>query len=388
MKNNLLNVSDYRALAKKKLPRMIFDYLEGGAEDEKGLVYNQRVFERWGLVPQRLVDVSNRDITCKLFEQTWSAPFAIAPTGLNATLRPDGDLLLARAAAKENIPFMLSSAANMSIEDLARRCDGEKWFQLYIVHPELAEQMVKRALMAGYTTLVITIDIVVNGYRERDLRNQFRLPIHYRPAAILDGCLHPGWLLRFIRQDKPQLANFVTSESTSLAVQAALMNRQMDASFDAESLSRLRALWPHKLLIKGIIRPEDARRCVELGADGVILSNHGGRQLDTALSPMETLGETRRLVDAPVLIDSGFRRGADIIKALALGADMVLLGRAALYGLAVAGEQGVIDIIRLLKEDIDRTLAHLGAPTVSALGQAFVRQRCALAAYEKEAGLR
>ncbi|MBD2813642.1 alpha-hydroxy-acid oxidizing protein [Xenorhabdus sp. Flor] len=375
MSNKLLNVADYRALAKKTLPKIIFDYLEGGTDDETGLYHNQQVFDRWRFIPHRFIDVSNRDISCTLFNKVWSAPFAIAPTGLNAIFRPDGDLLLARVAEKENIPFILSSASNMTIEDVARQCYGEKWFQLYVVCPKLAEQMIKRALAADYTTLIITVDVAVNGYRERDIRNQFRLPLHYCPRVLLDGCLHPRWLLRFLRNGMPQLVNFISTEHANLNVQAAVINRHMDASFNWQSLEQLRALWPYKLLIKGVIRPKDAEKCIELGADGVILSNHGGRQLDGALSPMETLSDTAQTICQPVLIDSGFRRGSDIIKALALGANMVLLGRAVLYGLAATGEQGASEVIRLLKADIERTLAHIGVPSIKKLTPDFLHDR-------------
>ncbi|WP_416414252.1 alpha-hydroxy-acid oxidizing protein [Pantoea sp. App145] len=372
MSNKLFNVEDYRLLAEKKLPKMIFDYLDGGADDEKGLSHNREVFNRWRFTPHRLIDVSKRDITQKIFGKKWDAPFAIAPTGLNGALWPKGDLILAKAAAKANIPFMLSTASNMSIEDVARQSDGEKWFQLYVVHQELASQMVKRALDSGYTTLVITVDVGVNGNRERDLRNKFGLPIKYSPAMMLDGCTHPGWSLRFLLGGMPQLANFVTAETSSLEMQAAIMSRQMDASFDQQSLRRLRDIWPHRLLVKGITRVEDAENSIKSGADGVILSNHGGRQLEYNLAPIETLQSVASKIDKPVLIDSGFRRGSDIVKALCLGADMVLLGRATLYGLAAKGQQGVDDVITLLKQDVDRTLAQIGCPSVKNLSTDFI----------------
>lgn len=372
MSSNLFNVEDYRRLAEKKLPRMIFDYLDGGADDEKGLQHNRDVFNRWRFVPHRLKDVSKRDISTTLWGKKWDAPFAIAPTGLNGALWPKGDLLLAKAAAKANIPFMLSTASNMSIEDVAKQSDGEKWFQLYVVHPELAEQMVKRALNAGYTTLVITVDVGVNGNRERDLRNQFGLPMRYTPTVMYEGCTHPGWSLRFVLNGMPQLANFVSAENTSIEMQAAIMSRQMDASFNPDSLKRIRELWPHTLLVKGITRPEDAELCIACGADGVILSNHGGRQLEYNLAPIETLAETARRIQQPVLIDSGFRRGSDIVKAKCLGASMVLLGRATLYGLAARGEQGVNEVIRLLKEDVDRTLAQIGCASMSELSPEYL----------------
>ncbi|WP_447790877.1 alpha-hydroxy-acid oxidizing protein [Pseudomonas farris] len=370
--NAPLNVADYRELARRRLPKMVFDYLEGGAEDEQGLQHNRKVFQNVRFKPRRLMDVSQRDLSTSLFGKRQSLPLLIGPTGLNGALWPEGDLALARAASRAGIPFVLSTASNLSIEDLARRCDGELWFQLYVVHRTLAEQMTERALAAGYKTLVLTTDVAVNGYRERDLRNQFKMPMSYTPRVMLDGCLHPRWSLDLVRHGMPELANFVSSEASNLEVQAALMSRQMDASFDWQALRWLRDKWPHTLLVKGLLDADDAARCIAEGVDGVILSNHGGRQLDTAISPFEVLAETVRKVSPPVLIDSGFRRGADIVKALAMGANAVLLGRATLYGLAARGEAGVDDVLRLLKADIDRTLAQIGCPSIAYLSPAYL----------------
>lgn len=372
MTRKMLNVEDYQKLAKSALPKMIYDYLEGGAENEKGLKHNRQVFDQWRFKPQRLFDISERDISCQIFNRRWNAPFAIAPTGLNASFWPKGDAMLAKSAAKANIPFMLSTASNMSIEEVAQSSDGEKWFQLYIVHQELAIQMVQRALDSGYTTLIVTLDVAVNGYRERDLRNEFGLPLKFSASLLLDGMLHPAWSLRFLANGMPQLANFVTSKTDSLEVQAAIMKRQMDASFNQESLKRIRDIWPHQLLVKGIVRAEDAQVAIQCGADGVILSNHGGRQLDCSISPMETLSEVAKSIQQPIFIDSGFRRGSDIVKALCLGADMVCVGRPALYGLASKGEAGVDEVIELLKQDVDRTLAQLGCPSVNKLGMHYL----------------
>lgn len=371
--HNLFSVEDYRRLARKRLPRMVFDYLEGGAEDERGIAHNRSVFEQWRFKPQRLVDVSQRTLTTQVLGKPQALPLLIGPTGLNGALWPNGDLALAKAASQAGIPFVLSTASNLSIEDLARQCDGELWFQLYVIHREIARDMVLKALHAGYTTLVLTTDVAVNGYRERDLRNRFKMPMSYTPSVMLDGCLHPRWSLDLVRHGMPQLANFVTSKTSSLELQAALMSRQMDAGFDWQALRWLRDLWPHKLLIKGLLSADDAQRCVAEGADGVILSNHGGRQLDCAISPMEVLAESVRLTGKPVLIDSGFRRGSDIVKALALGAEAVLLGRATLYGLAARGQTGVSEVLQLLKTDIDRTLAQIGCPAVGSLSPAFLQ---------------
>jgi (S)-mandelate dehydrogenase len=219
---------------------------------------------------------------------------------------------------------------------------------------------------------VPTTDVGVNGNRERDLRNNFGLPMRYTPRLIYDGVTHPWWSLGFMLNGMPQLANFVTAGSSDVEIQAAVMSRQMDAGFSWDDFGWLRKLWPRKLLVKGIMRPDDAERCIAAGADGVILSNHGGRQLDAAVSPLDVLAQSRARISAPILIDSGYRRGTDIVKTLALGANAVLLGRASLYGLAAAGEAGVDDVLRLLKDEVDRTLAQIGCPSVSQLSPDYV----------------
>jgi (S)-mandelate dehydrogenase len=372
MSTKPVNVEDYRILAQRRLPKMIFDYLEGGADDEIGMKHNREVFERYRLMPRRLVDVSKRNSGIELFGRHQAAPFMIGPTGLNAALWPKGDILLARAAEKAGIPFALSTASNASIEEVAAESKGDLWFQLYIVQRKLAEQMVRRAEAAGYSTLVLTTDVGVNGNRERDLRNNFGLPMRYTPGLIYDGVTHPRWSLGFMLNGMPQFGNFVSADSSNVEMQATLMHRQMDASFSWDDFNWLRKLWPCKLLVKGIMRPDDAERCIAAGADGVILSNHGGRQLDAAVSPLDVLAESRARISAPILIDSGFRRGTDIVKALALGANSVMLGRAPLYGLAAAGEVGVEHVLRLLKDEVDRTLAQIGCASANQLSPDYV----------------
>jgi (S)-mandelate dehydrogenase len=300
-------------------------------------------------------------------------PLVIAPTGLNGALWPDGDVLLARAAARAGIPFALSTASNATIEDVANRAGGELWFQLYVVQRALAEALTKRALAAEYKTLVLTVDVPVNGKRERDMRNGFAIPFRYSPRAVLDGALHPDWLLRQLRHGLPELANFAGAGSHDVNAQAALMNRQMDASFAWDDLKALRDAWPHTFLVKGLLRAEDAERCLQLGADGVIISNHGARQLEDVAAPIEKLPGFAARIDRPILIDSGFRRGADVVKALALGARAVLLGRATLYGLATRGEEGVADVLRILRQEIDTTLALIGCARAADLSPAFIQ---------------
>ncbi|QAA98395.1 MULTISPECIES: alpha-hydroxy-acid oxidizing protein [Agrobacterium tumefaciens complex] len=362
-----VKVEDYRILAKRRLPKMVFDYLDGGAEDEAGLAHNRAVFGSWRFKPKRLTNVSKRDLSITLLGQKYPLPFLIGPTGLNGLLRPQGDAILARCAAKEGIPFVLSTASTQSIEEVARSSDGEKWFQLYVMHRDLALDLTRRALASDYSTLVLTVDVPVNGWRERDMRNGFGLPMRYTAKTVFDGITHPAWSLDLLRNGMPKLANFASAKAVSSEAQAALMRREMDASFDWEALAQLRAAWPKRLLVKGILSPEDATRCIAEGADGVILSNHGARQLDGCLSPMETLGNVRNATSAPVLVDSGLRRGSDVVKALCLGANAVMLGRATLFGLAAEGEEGVLNVISLLRQEIDRTLALIGAPSVADL---------------------
>jgi (S)-mandelate dehydrogenase len=346
---------------------MVFDYLEGGAEDETGLAHNRAAIDRIRLAPHRLLDTSKRDLTTRLFGRVLGMPVAIAPTGLNGIFWPQGDILLAQAAAKAEIPFVLSTASNASIEEVARRAQGDLWFQLYVVERGLARHLVQRASSNGYSTLVLTTDVAVNGNRKRDLRNSFGVPIRYTARNLIDAALHPRWSMRLLRQGAPQLANFLTPAARDVEAQAALMRRQMDASFDWDALSELRDLWSGKLIVKGLLRADDAKRCEALGVDAVILSNHGGRQLDGAIAPIEVLEATRGTSSLPILIDSGFRRGEQVVKALCLGANAVLLGRAPLYGLAARGRLGVDDVLAIIRAEIDRTMALIGRPSVQAL---------------------
>ena len=365
------NVEDYRRRAAQRLPRMVFDYLEGGAEDERGLARNRTAIENFRFEPQRLVDVSARDLSTELFGRKLPLPLLIAPTGLNGVFWPDGDVELARAAAKAGIPFILSTASTTRIEEVAERAGGELWFQLYVVQRDLAAALTRRALDAGYTTLVLTVDVAVNGKRERDTRNGFGIPFRYTPRVLLDGALRPAWTLAQLRHGLPQLANFASAAGpgNDVTAQAALMRRQMDASFSWTDLKALRDAWPHRLIVKGLLRAEDGARCEECGVDAVVISNHGGRQLEDVAATIDRVEEFASRVDCPVLVDSGFRRGADIVKAVALGARAVLLGRATLYGLAAAGEAGASDVIEILRREIDTTLALIGATRLADVGR-------------------
>lgn len=367
-----VNVEDYRQLARRRLPKLVFDYLDGGAGDERTLRGNRAAFERIAFKPHHLRDVSRRDGAIELFGRDQKLPLVLAPTGLNGCLWPDGDLLLARAAERAGIPFVLSTASNLSIEDLARRAGGDLWFQLYVLQRALAADLVRRARDAGYRVLVLTIDVPVNGRRERDLRNSFAVPFRLSPRIILDAALHPGWTLRQLSHGLPQFANLATPGLKGADAQAALMRRQMDASFTWDDLKALRDTWPGPLVVKGIMNERDALRCAELGIDGVILSNHGGRQLDDVGAPVDLVQRIAPQTPMPVLIDSGIKRGSDVVKALALGAKAVLLGRATLFALAAHGEKGVDAVLDMFRAEIDTTLALLGCATCRDLNADYI----------------
>ena len=359
-----LNVMDYRELARNRLPKMVFDFMEGGASNERALAHNRAVFDRINLRPRRLKNIAERNQSIELFGRKQAAPFMIAPTGMNGILWPDGDLALVKAAQEAGLPFALSTAASSSIEEVAAVSTGDRWFQLYVSDRGVSQTLVERAQAAGYSTLVLTSDVAINGLRERDVRNGFSLPVKYSLGTLWDGMTHPRWSLDLVTHGMPQMGNFVSKQATDTNKQATMMSRSMDATFDWEALQWLRKLWKGTLLVKGILNADDAVRCVAEGADGVILSNHGGRQLGDAIAPLQVLAETRSKITQPILIDSGYRHGADIVKALALGANSVLLGRATLYGLAAKGQAGVADVIKIMKNEIDNTLAQIECPNV------------------------
>lgn len=354
----LRNVEDYRQEARRRLPRFVFDYLDGGAEDEVALKENRAAFQGMKLTPRVLNDVSTPDQTIDWFGQRLPTPMIIAPTGLNGLLCHNGDIALARAAARSGLSFVLSTASNNSIEEVAAASKGDLWFQLYVMSRDVADQLVDRALAADYSHLVLTVDVPVGGKRERDERNHFTMPFRFRSKTIVDIAAHPRWLWRVGRHGAPSMGNLKAAHSDP-NTQAALLSRQMDASFTWDDLKRLRDRWPRRLLVKGVLHPDDAARAVSLGVDAVVLSNHGGRQLDAAPAPISVLPQFSTL-SAPIILDSGIRRGSDVVKALSSGARAVMVGRAMLYGLAVGGEEGVIDIIRLLQNEIGRTLALTG----------------------------
>jgi isopentenyl diphosphate isomerase/L-lactate dehydrogenase-like FMN-dependent dehydrogenase len=371
-----VNIEDLRLLARKRLPRAIFDFFDGGAEDEVTLRGNRAAFERVRLLPKVLVDVAEIDTKVVLFEKQMNLPLAIGPTGGIGAGRPGADLMLARAAKAYGIPFTLATPATASIEKAAE-VGGRLWFQLYVVRDrEFREKLVSRAWSSGYEALLVTVDLPVSGKRERDPKNGFVTP--YRPnwRNSHDVLGKPGWLLDILRHGLPQMENFegYKFSSTKVTDIATAVGREMDAGFDWEELKRLRDRWPGKLLLKGVERADDAHRAAAAGCDGVVVSNHGGRQLDGAAPTLEALPEIARAVGSrmTVLLDGGIRRGVDIVKARALGAQAVLTGRATLFGVMAGGEPGARQALEILSSELERSMRLCGARSVAEIGPELV----------------
>ena len=375
------NIEDLRRIAKKRLPRVAYDFLAGGAEDDVSLANNRAAFERIRLRPRTLVDVSGRSLQVSVFGKTFNAPFGIAPTGAAGLYGFAADIALARAARAAGVPFVLSTASFEPLEKVAREAaGGTLWFQLYMSKDrEPAKQLVMRALDAGYEALVVTTDLPVHPNREYNQRNGFTIPFNMNLANMIDGALHPRWLINvffrtLIDSGVPRFQNLDTNVGGRIIAKPLGEFRARREALNWEDFQWLRELWPRKLLLKGIMRADDALLAAQHGADGVFISNHGGRALDGALSPIEALPEIRAAVGTrlALLLDSGIRRGSDIVKALALGADMTFVGRATLYGIAADGEAGAQHAIEILRSEVDRVLALLGCPSVRGLNADFL----------------
>ena len=362
------SIEDLRESAKKRLPRAVFDFFDGGAEDEVTLQDNAAAYKRLRLQPRVLTDVSSVDTGTVILGQRANLPMAIAPTGAVGFGWRGGDIAIARAAAAAGIPYTLSSTATASIEQIANAAPGRLWFQAYILRNKpFLEALIQRALAADYEALVITVDLPVGGKRERDFRNDFSVPFRFTPKNVVDFMQHPTWLASIIRHGMPVMENLIglDAQATSSTAIASSVGHNYDPAFNWDGLQKIRDNWPRKLIVKGILSPVDALRVANMGCDAVVVSNHGGRQLDGAVATFDALPGVVQAVNGriPVLLDGGIRRGSDIVKALARGAQGVMLGRATLYGASTAGEPGASRAIAILKDELVRTMQLCGACT-------------------------
>jgi L-lactate dehydrogenase (cytochrome) len=377
------NVDDLRRIAKRRLPGGVFDYIDGGAEDERTLAANREAFARRRFRPRVLRDVSNIDTTTTLLGRSIPFPLVLAPTGFTRIADPQGELAVARAAARAGLPYTLSTLSTRSIEEVAAaNGDGRRWFQVYVWKDRgLVQEMIDRAAAAGYEALVITVDTANLGRRERDVRRGFTLPPKLGLGTIVDGLVHPRWTWRFVRAEPIEFSNVATSAAASgqhdgsAAVRLAeTFATQFDPRLSWAEIGWFRSVWQGPIVVKGVQSVGDARAAVDAGVDAIALSNHGGRQLDDAPAALDLVAPVADAVGGriEIICDGGVRRGSDIVKAVALGATACMAGRAYLYGLAAAGELGVDTVLELLAGDVRRTMALVGVAAMGELSREYI----------------
>ena len=370
-----INFDDIRLLARKRLPRIAFDFIDGGVDGEVALERNRVAFDRYKLLPRYLIDVEKRSQAVKLFGYDYSGPFGISPMGIAGFFRPGADLMLARAAARFDIPYIMSSASCDSIEAAMADAPKTTWFQIYGTRdPHITLDLVRRAKALGVRVLLITIDTPVMGKRERNVRNGFRRPMKMTPSVILQGLSHPAWTYRYLTNGGiPTMENWrpYAPEGANANAVADLYGEQTPAPAQTWSIfEQVRKAWDGPLVVKGVMHPADALKCLELRADGVMVSNHGGRQLDSAPGSIDMLPAIADAVGGrmELLIDSGVRRGSDIGKALCLGAKAAFFGRPAMFGVAAAGETGACKVIDIMRHEVSLLMGQLGWTDLSKAG--------------------
>ena len=379
-----INIEDLHQMAKRRLPKIAFDFIEGGLEDERGLDRNTEAFKKHQIVPRYLVDVSKRDQTQTLFGKTYNSPFGIAPTGGAGLFRRGADMMLARAAVAANIPYIMSGASNDSIETAAKVAPNHAWYQLYAARDAaVTDDLIKRVADAGLEALVLTVDVPVSSNRERNRRNGFQnirgsswlhAAMSLKPSILAEAMRHPGWVMEYIRHGgTPMLENWQKyAKPGADAAEVVENNKKLLPANNQtwKDLERYRRLFPRRVVVKGIMHPGDAIRCAEIGCDGIMVSNHGARQLDQAPSPVDVLPAIHEAVGdkLTLMLDSGVRRGADALIALCLGAKFVFTGRATLYGAVAGGEAGVHKAIDIVRGEIDMVMGQMGCPSLDKLG--------------------
>ena len=375
-----LNLDDFEPAARRRLPKFLYGYVSGGTETDAAARDNRRAFDEYGFVPRVLKDVSGRDQTTTLFGKTYASPFGIPPMGSSALVAYRGDIVLTRAARAANVPMILSASSLITLEDV-RRENQAAWYQAYLAGlPERIEPLIDRVAAAGYDTFVVTADVPVPSNRENNIRNGFQVPLAITPRVLWDIVTHPDWLLNtwartLANHGMPRFENMDAKPGPQVLAKNLMRNIGARDQLAWKHVELIRKRWQGKLVVKGLIAPEDARIARESGVDGVMVSNHGGRQLDYTVSALRTLPEIAAQANGmTVMLDGGIRRGTDMIKALALGAHFVWIGRPFLYAAVAAGEAGVTRAISLLHDEIDRDLALLGIRSVSEITPDLVRK--------------
>lgn len=382
-----LTIGDLRAIAKRRTPRAAFDYTEGAAEGEISLARARQAFQDVEFHPDILRPAANVDMSTTILDGPSALPFGIAPTGFTRLMQTEGEIAGAGAAAAAGIPFTLSTLGTTSIENVkAVNPYGRNWFQLYVMRDrEISYALTKRAAEAGFDTLFFTVDTPVAGARLRDKRNGFSIPPQLTPRTILNAIPRPWWWIDFLTTPKLEFASLTTTGGTV----GELLDAAMDPTISFEDLEIIRSMWPGKIVVKGVQNIEDSKKLIDLGVDGIVLSNHGGRQLDRAPIPFHLLPHVVREVgkDATVMVDTGIMNGADIVASIALGAKFTLVGRAYLYGLMAGGRHGVDRMIAILSSEIERTMKLLGVASLEELTPKHVTQLTRLAPVTKDAAL-
>ena len=375
-----LSLDDFEPVARRRIPKFLYGYISGGAETDAAVRDNRKAFDEYGFVPRVLNDVSGRDQTTTLFGKSYASPFGIPPMGSSALCAYRGDIVLTRAAAETNVPMILSASSLITLEDV-RRENNAAWYQAYLAgRPERIEPLVDRVAAAGYDTFVVTADVPVPPNRENNIRNGFQVPLAITPRVAWDTVTHPHWLFgtwarTLMNHGMPHFENMDAQRGPPVMSKNLMRNIGHRDQLAWKHVELIRRRWKGKLVVKGLIAPEDARIARESGVDGVMISNHAGRQLDYTVSALRTLPEiAAQSKGMTVMLDGGVRRGTDVIKALALGANFVWIGRPFLYAAIAGGEGGVARAITLLQAEIDRDLALLGIRSIGEITPALVRK--------------
>ena len=372
--NKIHTIDDAIRLSKKRLPKLVFDFIDGASGDDKLAEINSKALDQIRLEPKVFRNVENRNLSKKIFDFHFDYPFGFAPMGMTNLSWPEADKMIAKESAYNNIPTCVSMASSTTLEDMFTFSEGHSWMQIYIFQSEeFIMELLKRAESIGYKVLILTVDVPILSRRARDDRNGFGYPFKIGPKQFLDFALHPQWSLTTLFKGAPQPMNYVTSKSGD----QVFRRKESRGATDWNTLKRVRDAWKGKLIIKGVMNSEDALKIKEAGADAIQVSNHGGRQLDSATASINALPLIRKALgdDFPILFDSGIRSGSDILRALALGADFVMFGRPLMYAIGADGAKGLRRIINLIKEELSTNLGLVGLTDINEVDKKIIAEK-------------